>query len=99
MFVERIRLLKQVKEDLKSGQAFYDDIEKGLGDYFYDSLISDIESLKIYAGVHTKQFTYFKMSSKRFPYFIYYEVDTSVVTILAILDARQSPKVISERFS
>jgi len=99
MYVERIRLLKQAKEDLKSGQTFYDKIEKGLGDYFYDSLISDIESLNIYAGVHEKQFTCFKMSSKRFPYFIYYEVATNVVTILAILDARQSPKMINERFS
>ena len=43
--VKRIRLLKQVKTDLDSGKRFYDDLEKGIGSYFYDSLISDIESM------------------------------------------------------
>ena len=97
--VKRIRLLKQVKTDLDSGKRFYDDLEKGIGSYFYDSLISDIESLTIYAGSHTRDFEYFKMNSKRFPYFIYYTVSKAFITIVAVLDSRQDPEAIERRLN
>jgi len=37
--------LKEVVNDLNDGKAFYDQRETGVGDYFWDSLIADIESL------------------------------------------------------
>jgi len=52
----RIRILKSAQEDLREGYWFYESQGAGLGDYFLDSLNSDIESLKIYAGVHGKYF-------------------------------------------
>jgi len=97
--IKRIGLLKQVKTDLDSGKQFYDDLEKGIGSYFYDSLISDIESLTIYAGTHTRHFEYFKMNSKRFPYFIYYKISKAIITVVAVLDARQNPETIDSRFN
>lgn len=38
--------------DLDAGRAFYDASEMGVGDYFIDSLISDLESLAYFAGIH-----------------------------------------------
>ena len=55
--------------DLKVAQNFYEKQAPGLGGYFFDALIADIESLHLYAGIHAKEFRYFKMLSKRFPYF------------------------------
>ena len=52
----RIRILKSAQEDLREGYWFYESQSAGLGDYFLDSLNSDIESLKIYAGVQGKYF-------------------------------------------
>jgi len=52
----RIRILKSAQEDLREGYWFYESQGAGLGDYFLDSLNSDIGSLKIYAGVHGKYF-------------------------------------------
>lgn len=52
----RIRILKSAQEDLREGYWFYESTEDGLGDYFLDSLNANIESLKIYAGVHGKHF-------------------------------------------
>ena len=42
--------LKEIAKDLKDGKSFYDQRESGVGDYFWDSLVADIESLIIYAG-------------------------------------------------
>lgn len=64
-------MLEEAVDDLNEGKAFYDLKELGVGEYFWDSLISDIESLIIYAGIHKKQFGMYQMLAKRFPYAIY----------------------------
>lgn len=74
MKARELTALKEVAEDLEEGRLFYDRKEPGIGDYFFDSLISDLESLKLYAGIHSKRFGYHRMLSKRFPFAIYYEV-------------------------
>ena len=53
----KIRILESAKEDLKEGYSFYDLQSRGLGDYFLESLVSDIESLKLYAGIHNIHFS------------------------------------------
>ena len=72
MRITRVVVLREAAEDLKHGKAFYDRAEPGVGDYFWDSLIADIESLIIYAGVHVSQFGFYRMLAKRFPYAVYY---------------------------
>ncbi|SHE33091.1 hypothetical protein SAMN02745206_00130 [Desulfacinum infernum DSM 9756] len=70
--VRDVVVLKEVANDLNDGKAFYDRREPGVGDYFWDSLLSDIESLVLYAGIHPKEYGFFRMLAKRFPYAIYY---------------------------
>jgi hypothetical protein len=77
--------------DLDEGKAYYDARELGVGEYFIDSLLADLESLAFYAGIHVKQYGYFRLLSKRFPFAIYYEIVSSSVMIVAILDMRRNP--------
>ncbi len=78
--------------DLKSSQDFYEKQAPELGGYFFDALVTDIESLHLYAGIHTKEFGYYKMLSKRFPYSIYYDiVEDTTVRVIGILDQRRNP--------
>lgn len=37
------------------------------------------------------------MLSKRFPYAIYYTVDEDLVSVYAVLDCRQDPRMIEDR--
>jgi len=78
-------------KDLKLAQTFYENQAPQLGDYFFDTLVTDIESLHLYAGIHVKELGYFKMLSKRFPYSIYYETYDDIARVIAILDQRQNP--------
>ncbi|MCL0060446.1 transposase [Dehalococcoidia bacterium] len=71
----RIKLLSTALEDLSDGRLFYEKQGEGLGEYFFDSLFSDIDSLMLYGGIHPKVFGYHRMLSKRFPYAIYYRED------------------------
>jgi len=89
MKVRKVVVLKEVAVDLEEGRLFYDRREQGIGDYFFDSLISDLESLRLYAGIHSKQFGFHRMFSKRFPFAIYDEIDEDIATVVAVLDMRR----------
>ena len=92
MIINNIVVLEEVSFDLKIGENFYNKQSLGLGDYFRDSIMSDIESLWLYGGVHKKQFGLYRLLSKRFPYGIYYDLKEGIITIVAILDMRINPK-------
>ena len=87
-------ILEDAAEDLESGSQFYESCEAGVGDYFLDSILSDLDSLILFAGVHLICFGFHRMLSKRFPFGIYYEVEGDVVYVYAILDLRRDPQAI-----
>ena len=62
----KIKILPSALADLDRGRIFYARQSKGIGDYFLDSLFSDIDSLELYAGVHIKVFDFHRLLSKRF---------------------------------
>jgi plasmid stabilization system protein ParE len=90
-------ILPSAREDLAAGSDFYEKQEEGTGVYFLESLFSDIESLRLYAGIHRKVFGYHRLLSKRFPYAIYYLREEQTVLVRAVLDCRQAPGRIRER--
>lgn len=91
MKVKEILVLRDALEDLEDGRDFYEGREAGIGKYFWDSLISDIESLYLYAGIHSTIDGFYKMLSKRFPYAIYYSFDDHTVRIIAVLPMKRDP--------
>ena len=91
MNIREMTALKQVKDDLDEGRRFYDSNKKELGDYFYDSLISDIESLRIYSGIHSQHWGLYRMLSKRFPFAVYYVIQGETTIVVAVLDLRRDP--------
>jgi len=92
-----IRILTSSLDDLRSGWRFYERQQKGLGDYFQDSLFSDIDSLLLSAGVHKLVFGYHRLLSKRFPYAIYYEFDgKDRILVFRVLDMRRDPGSITD---
>ncbi len=69
----RIEILDKAEDDLVEGYAFYKEKEPVLGAYFLDSLYSDIESLRLYAGTHPIAIRdLHRMLSKRFPFAVFY---------------------------
>jgi hypothetical protein len=91
MQIKDIIALEEVSIDLKIGKDFYEKQNQGLGSYFKDSIISDIESLWLYGGIHSKVYGLYRLLSKRFPYGIYYEIIDHTIIIVAVLDLRQNP--------
>ena len=48
----KIAVLDEAERDLRDGFAFYESQTSGLGDYFLNTLFADIDSLRLYAGIH-----------------------------------------------
>jgi plasmid stabilization system protein ParE len=88
----KIRVLRTAMDDLAAGRLFYDTQQEGVGDYFFDSLFAEIDSLALYAGVHSMHFGFHRLLAKRFPYAIYYKVIDDQAVVFRILDCRRSPK-------
>lgn len=93
----KIKILEEAEKDIAIGMSFYESQKDGLGKYFLDSIVSDIESLHIYAGIHVVIADYFRLLSKRFPFSIYYKINDDVIYIYAILDCRQNPNRVEKR--
>jgi hypothetical protein len=91
MKVKDVFVLEEASDDLYEGKQFYDFQEIGVGDYFWDCLISDIESLVIFAGIHKIKFGLHQLFSKRFPYTIYYEIIEDIAYVVAVLPMRRNP--------
>lgn len=85
----RIKILSSAVADLHTGRLFYEKQGEGIGEYFFDSLFSDIDSLVLYAGIHQKVFGYHRLLSKRFPYAVYYTLEEDVAVVWRVLDLRR----------
>jgi len=93
----KVQLLDEAELDLVDGFRFYEAQQAGLGDYFLDSLFSDIDSLQLFAGIHRRHLGFYRLLSKRFPFAIYYRIAGKVVNVHAVMDCRQNPERIRER--
>jgi plasmid stabilization system protein ParE len=93
----KVEILDEAEVDLVEGFRFYESQATGLGDYFLDSLCSDIDSLRLYAGIHPRYFDHHRLLSKRFPFAIYYRVAGKTARVTAVLDCRRDPVRIQKR--
>lgn len=88
----RIEILDKAEGDLVDGFRFYEGHEAGLGADFLDSLYSDIDSLRVYAGIHRVAYRhYHRLLSRRFPFAVFYTLDGDVVRVHAVVDCRRDP--------
>jgi hypothetical protein len=94
----RVRIEATARDDLVEAYRFYEDRQEGLGDYFLACLYSDIESLKIFGGIHRKEYrSLHRALSQKFPFAIYYVVERDGVVVKAVLDCRREPSWIRKR--
>jgi hypothetical protein len=64
----KVRILSSALSDLVDGRVFYDSQGEYLGDYFFNTLFSDIDSLALYTGIHPIVQGFHKLLSETFPY-------------------------------
>ena len=89
--MKEIVVLAEAAKDIEAARDFYDAIASGIGEYCVDSLLADIESLRLYSGIHRYSFGLHRMLAKRFPFAIYYREANNQTEVLAILDLRRRP--------
>jgi hypothetical protein len=87
----KVKILQSAFDDLTDGAEFYDRCEPGVGSYFVDSLLADIDSLQFYAGIHRVVRGYHRALSKRFPFAIYYKIEDGCPVVHGVLDCRRRP--------
>jgi hypothetical protein len=89
--MKRVRVLEEAARDIEHGRDFYDGIAEGLGEYFSDSLLADLDRLEFFHGIHSKHFGLHRMLAGRFPFGIYYRDINDETQVIAVLDLRRNP--------
>jgi plasmid stabilization system protein ParE len=87
----RVRILRPALDDLAAGREFYDRQHAGVGDRFFASLFTEVDSLVAHAGIHRTHFGYHRLLAKHFPYAIYYRVIQNEAVVYRVLDCRRDP--------
>ena len=96
----KVRISEDAQQDLNEGFFFYESQEAGLGDYFVACLRADIESLKIFGGVHRVVYAdYHRLLSKVFHYGIFYTREGESAILWAVLDLRKDPEWIRQKLT
>lgn len=93
-----IKLSETAIAGLEQGYRFYERQEQRLGDYFKTSLQSEIEGLKVTAGIHRQVYGHHRLICRIFPFAIYYTFADEMVIIWAIIDCRKDPNWIRKQF-
>ena len=52
----KIRILGAALEDLHSSRQYHENQAEGVGEYFFEAIFADIDSLALYAEIHRKIF-------------------------------------------
>ena len=91
MKVSHVEVLEEAFDDLDAGRDFYERREVGVGEYFTASLLADLKSLRLLAGIHVMHNGYLRMLAARFPFAVYYEIVADVARVVAVLDMRRDP--------
>jgi len=56
-------------------------------------MLVEIKSLKYFAKIHKKEYGFYRLVTKKFPFSVYYTVEDDLVLVVAILDQRKKPIV------
>lgn len=88
----KVQILPSASLDLVEGYQFYEKQAESVGVYFLDSLFADIDALVLKAGIHPMHGgDYHRMLSKRFPFAVYYKIESDTAVVYAVLDCRRDP--------
>lgn len=89
--MKHVVVLSDAANDIEAARDFYEVQEIGVGEYFVDSLLIDIERLADLSGIHPKHFNFHRMLATRFPFGIYYRELGPQTQVFAVLDLRRNP--------
>jgi plasmid stabilization system protein ParE len=89
--LKQVVVLAEAAEDIEAARDFYEVQQVGVGEYYVDSLLTDIESLGRFSGIHPVHFEFHRMLASRFPFGIYYREHGTETQVFAVLDLRRNP--------
>lgn len=87
----KVRILRSALEDIAAARCFYDARAAGVGEYFFDSIFTEVDSLILYAGIHRLHFGFHRHLAGRFPYAIYDRMIAGEAVVFRVLDCRRDP--------
>jgi len=88
----RVVAAPEAEQDVADAYAWYEGRRAGLGEEFLGCLDACIEAIRRSPKTHATIFRSFRRAlTRRFPYAVFYEYDSGVVTVFGILHTSRHP--------
>lgn len=85
--------------DLQESIEFYNEQRENLGKEFYETITTAFEGIKNNPGQFPKEYQEMrKVSIKRFPFVVFFEVKGDNCYILGIFHSSRNPKIMKTRY-
>jgi len=94
----RLLLRPEAEVDLAAAYSWYEDKDTGLGEEFLRTVEVSLLGVQKNPQTHQKIYNEIRRAlTKRFPYEIFYVIDSNTVFVLGVLHARRNPALIKTR--
>ncbi len=85
---------RKVGQDLAAGFGYYEEQSKGLGDRFLDAVDSSFDAIERYPEMFARVHGEVRRAIvSRFPYAVFYRVESKRVVVLTVLHTARDPKL------
>ena len=88
----KVIVLQTAEEDLEHSWQFYENQEPGVGNAFYEEVISAVRALSQDYPLHPCQGRFHRSLVRKFHAGIYDSIETDQVVVHRILDLRRDPR-------
>ncbi len=88
----------EAESDLAAAYRWYENKDAGLGEEFLRAVEASLLGIQKNPQTHQKIYKEIRRAlTKRFPYGIFYLIDSDTVSVIGVLHARRNPAVIKAR--
>ena len=93
-----LRFLSEAWEDIIKISSYYSSISEELSLEFEQILFESLENIRIFPEMYSVKYKNVRRKlTKKFPYAIYFYIDSSFIRIIAIVHQRENPKQIKNQ--
>lgn len=92
-----VEFLEPIESDLRDARAFYDSWQTDGGARFQEKFRETVSWIEWNPAMFPRKHRHFRRAVIRRSYYdIYFAIESTVTTVVAVIDLRQSPAVIRE---
>ncbi len=96
--IKKLRILPEAWEDIIKISSYYESISEELSLEFENLLFKSFENIRMFPEMYVVKYRNVRRKlTNKFPYAIYFYIDSTFIRIIAVVHQRENPKYIKSQ--